>query len=291
MKKLDQALEAAYQRKLEQLRKPLFREDLKARKFTEERNRAEQMKAALDQATRALAAPAAPPLQEWAQQAAKQQMRDSLRGTAAERLARVALSQQGVLDAFGRIPDSLQAQVQVWLRMECPQENPEVELVDYTLSPVGQDPGVDGALNTARPMAVSRAESGSVVWFLPLREPLWLVGLDVVPALYPRPRITLVVRHGHGPHNIGPSSILPTKPAVRAADQVRRVQATEIERLRFAGAAGGTFKGERWACNVGELPILFVPAEFSTARAGAVTDREWQELYARLVLGEDVEDS
>lgn len=229
-------------------------------------------------------------LQDWAQAEAKAALRNSLKGTMAGKL-----TQQDVLDAFGRIPAEYAASATVWLQLGV---NPPVELVDYQLVPVGPESTLGAPVTLDRPMALKRAESGSLTSGLPLREALWLLGADVVwhnPNMadirsVPVPRLVLSVRRDYGPNVAPKPGPAPVVKAQRAVDRIQYEpgieQLTELVARDLTARTGQ--KPEFWVFKHyknNSLPMLHV-LKGSERRAA-----EWAELYARLVLGEEVEDT
>ena len=125
--------------------------------------------------------------------------------------------------------------------------------------------------------------------FPPRGRPYWVRGISLgaAPANGGLPAVILQVAHGD---RVDTSD--GQRPAERAADRLRFLpEADVLEMVARANAAGQGQKGQRegvvWlfldAPVGGDLPLLYV------AQEGAAGDnrKHWEELYARLLLGEE----
>ena len=185
-----------------------------------------------------------------------------------------ARTQQDFLDACSGWPPD--APLSVWLRFSDRAQLEDVELANYQLMPVGPAPEVE---DYQRPLALVRADSGSIAPGLPLKRPLWLLGIEA-QKVRPKPRVTLIVRRDIGPEVAAPGGVVAKQPAVKASERV--ILLPENELPSGPGHRRGRLGGYAWVLVevVGQLPLLYV--DWLGERKA-----DWVELYARLALGEE----
>lgn len=176
----------------------------------------------------------------------------------------------------------------VWLHFSVTDA---VQLVDYQLMPTGMLPGPDETLNL--PLVLTRAESASLHGSLPIRRPLWLQRAEA-GLRQPSGLINLNLYVDPVDPYDPPKKSAPARSA-RECIQWLSVEAFSKRSLTHPEARSGELvarppMGGRHAypwlwIEVGvSMPWLCVPAQSQHL------EQRWLELYARLVLGEDVDE-
>lgn len=193
------------------------------------------------------------------------------------KIKRLRVTQQQFLDTVGANDWG-----QVWFHLDGPHRGTWA-VSDYTLMPMPQTPG---QTDLQAPLALVRAVLAQTS-LLPGNQALWLQRVELGP----------LQRSGKANLNLYANERVTVDPAT-AVQRIQRepVKAREcvlaLDPLSLAveaqrvGARTGELEGQLWVWDETRTPAhLYVPQ--GTVGIGAPLDHEWQEFYARLLLGEE----